>query len=170
LRPNQEKVRSTTQRRGLHTNGVLFDKKAWESLKLENNVVSVIVSVDATKEDTYKAIRRGGDFSRLMTNLEFLGTLRAEGRFDRLALVCVVQRRNYREIPDFVRMAKRFNADQAVFWQIKNWGTFSIGEFLEQAVSFPSHPEYLDLIKILQDPVLHDPIVSLIDLPLSSYS
>ena len=154
----------------IHTNGVLFDKNTWITMKLENNVKEVIVSVDATTEDTYRAIRRGGDYSRLMTNLEFLGSLRAEGRFDRLVLVCVVQRGNYREIPDFVRMAKRFNADCALFWQIKNWGTFTVEEFLNQTVAFPNHPEYPVLIEVLQDPIMHDPIVTLVDLPVSGRS
>ncbi len=152
----------------LHTNAVLFDEKTWNSLKLEGNVKDVIVSVDATKEETYNIVRRGGDFTRLMKNLEFLGKLRTEGRFNRLVLVCVVQKLNYREIPDFVRMAKRFHADKAEFWQLRNWGTYPIAEFLDHAVSYSSHPEYPALLEILRDPVLDDPIVSLNDLTASS--
>ena len=149
----------------LHTNGVLLDEKTWTSLKLEENVQDIIISIDATKEDTYKIVLRGGDFARLMKNLEFIGKLRVEGRIDNLIFVCVVQKLNYREIPDFVRMAKRFHADKAEFWQIRNWGTYSIEEFLDHAVAYSNHPEYPALMDILKDPIMNDPIVSWNDLP-----
>jgi sulfatase maturation enzyme AslB (radical SAM superfamily) len=149
----------------LHTNGVLLDEKTWTSLKLEENVQDIIISIDATKEDTYKIVRRGGDFARLMKNLEFIGKLRVEGRIDNLIFVCVVQKLNYREIPDFVSMAKKFHADKAEFWQIRNWGTYSIEEFLDHAVTYSNHPGYPALMDILKDPIMNDPIVSWNDLP-----
>jgi hypothetical protein len=148
----------------LHTNGVLFDERAWTSLKLEGNVKDVSVSVDATTEGTYKILRRGGDFARLIRNLEFLGTLRAENKFNYLALICVVQRLNYRELPDFVRMAKIVCADTALFWRIRNWGTYSMEEFLDHDVANPDHPEHPAFLKVLQDPLMDDPIVMLQDL------
>lgn len=149
----------------LHTNGVLLDERSWNDLHLENNVKDIIISIDAATEQTYGKIRRGGNFRRLTNNLDFVARLRAESRFDRLYLVFVVQKENYREIPDFVRLAKNANADKALFWQIKNWGTFSIEEFLDHAVSFPDHPEHAELLEVLRDPIVHDPVVSLIDLP-----
>ena len=134
-------------------------------MKLEENVQDIIISIDATEEDTYKIVRRGGDFARLMKNLEFIGKLRVGGRIDNLIFVCVVQKLNYREIPDFVRMAKKFHADKAEFWQIRNWGTYSIEEFLDHAVTYSNHPEYPALMDTLKDPIMNDPIVSWNDLP-----
>ena len=57
----------------LQTNGVLFDRKAWDELELEGLVHGVLVSIDAACRATYEVIRRGGSFDRLLDNLAFIG-------------------------------------------------------------------------------------------------
>ncbi len=148
----------------LYTNAVLLDEKAWKWLKLSGNVRAITVSIDAATQETYKIVRRGGDFHRLLKNLEFLGNLRARGEFDWLSLAFVVQRTNYREMPAFVEMGRKFNADRVAFWNIRNWGTYSIGEFMEHAVAQDSHPDHELFKEVMADPLLADPICSLNDL------
>ncbi len=140
----------------LHTNAVLFDPNVWETLGLHGHVDCVFVSVDAAQPETYAVVRRDGDFERLLRNLRDLGARRARGEFNLLKLDFVVQRRNYREMPGFVRLAEELGADQVYFLLLRNWGTFSAAEFQEENVADPSHPEHGALLRTLADPVLQD--------------
>jgi MoaA/NifB/PqqE/SkfB family radical SAM enzyme len=47
---------------GICTNGVLLNESAWNDCSLEGRVGTLLISVDAATEDTYKYLRRGGDF------------------------------------------------------------------------------------------------------------
>jgi molybdenum cofactor biosynthesis enzyme MoaA len=68
----------------LHTNGQLFDERAWDDLNLAGRVNSVHISIDAAKPETYAVIRRGGTFDRLRKNLAFIKRKRHDGvRIDR---------------------------------------------------------------------------------------
>ena len=50
----------------LQTNGVLFDEKTWDKMsKIQKNINTVIVSVDASTEKTYNITRRGGHWGKL---------------------------------------------------------------------------------------------------------
>ena len=135
----------------LHSNGVLFDKRAWESLKLNGHVSSVWVSIDAAEPATYAKLRRGGSFPRLLRNLEFLGNLRSDGKISSLRLDFVVQAENFRQMPDFVDLAKRIGADGVHFLMLRNWGTYSEKDYRTKAVAFEGHAEFEDLLAILAD-------------------
>ena len=152
------------ERRGrriqLQTNGVLADNQAWEELGLWNSVASVWVSIDATRPDTYAALR-GGDFARLMDNLEFLGILRRAGELPSLRLDMVVQRDNFDEVGELVDLAARIGADGVYLLRLRNWGTFTAAEFRARDVCHPDHPEHGRLRARLADPRLHTPGVEL---------
>ncbi|BCR03879.1 hypothetical protein DESUT3_09480 [Desulfuromonas versatilis] len=121
----------------LHTNGQLWNRRTWESLpQLHPLVRRAEVSVDAATPSTYARNRRGGDFSRLLDNLEFLRSLPID-----LKLSFVVQRNNFREMPLFVALAQGLGC-RAYFSRLVNWGTFSRGEYLRRAVHLPGHPEH----------------------------
>lgn len=138
----------------IQTNGVLFDERAWSDLELDGKIRNVIVSMDASTEDVYKVVRRGGDFKRLMENLQFLSRMRKAGKFDNLRLDCVVQWRNYRDLPGLIRIAEDLDADTVTFQAIYNWGTFSREDFLQETITRPDHPEFSDFLTVLRDPVM----------------
>ena len=145
----------------LQTNGVLLDARAWEELGLEGKVRSIWISVDAAEPATYARLRRGGDFDRLLHNLRFLGEKRRSGAFGELRLDFVVQADNYRQMPDFVRLAREIGADGVHFLALRNWGTFAPAEYASLAVTLPEHPEHADLLEVLAEPILGAPDVDL---------
>ena len=55
----------------LHTNAVLCDERAWDDCSLHGRVDEVDVSIDAARPETYAIVRRGGNFERLLKNLNF---------------------------------------------------------------------------------------------------
>ncbi|HRE05570.1 MAG TPA: hypothetical protein PKX00_08175, partial [Opitutaceae bacterium] len=95
---------------------VLLTEKTWLNLrKIHGAVGSVLVWFDAATEATYSVTRRGGDWRQLLENMAFLSGLRRAGEIGELILYFVVQKANFREMADFVRLGKRFAADRVFF-------------------------------------------------------
>jgi wyosine [tRNA(Phe)-imidazoG37] synthetase (radical SAM superfamily) len=138
----------------LHTNAQLFDEKAWEELQLMGKVSDVEISIDAATSATYSVVRRGGNFDRLLNNLEFIKQLRNDSAIGQLVFSFIVQQQNYQEMPAFVILAEKFGADFVDFRMILNWGTSSIEEFNRQFIGNPNHPEYAEYLEILDRPEL----------------
>jgi wyosine [tRNA(Phe)-imidazoG37] synthetase (radical SAM superfamily) len=145
----------------LQTNGLLLDEGAWSELQLEGRVHSIWVSIDAASAAVYTRVRRGGSYERLLENLEFLSRLRQENRFKVFRLDTVVQWLNYKEIPHNNAMGERLHADRISFQMLRNWGTFSLAEFNQHNIGNPDHPEYLNFIEVLRDPIVTSPKVGL---------
>ncbi len=144
----------------LFTNGVLFDEKSWHQLELQGLCRRAVISVDATLEKTYNILRKGGDFKRLLQNLEFISRLRQSGELSRVVLVFTVQKENFLQIPDLIRLVKKFNFNQAFFQMITPWNK-SIEEYEDKNVGLSKHPLHQDFLQILRDPLLQYKVVSL---------
>ncbi|KHD08080.1 hypothetical protein PN36_16185 [Candidatus Thiomargarita nelsonii] len=144
----------------LFTNGVLFDEKSWHQLGLQGLCRRAVISIDATLEKTYNILRKGGDFKRLLQNLEFISGLRQQGNLTRVVLVFIVQKENFLQIPDFISLTKKLNFDQAFFQMIAPWSQ-SIEEYEDKNVGFSKHPLHQDFLQVLRDPLLQDQIVFL---------
>jgi hypothetical protein len=142
----------------LHTNAQLFDARAWHELDLSGRVHGVQISIDAADPETYAVVRRGGTFQNLRKNLTFIADLRRGGEILELTFSMVVQARNFREMPAFVRLAEEFSADAASFQMIRNWGTFSDAEFTAEFIGDPTHPQHPDLIAVMAAPEMSRPI------------
>lgn len=145
----------------IQTNGQLLDRRAWNDLELEGLVESVWISIDAARPTTYERLRRGGSFSRLMRNLEFVARLRREERIASFQLDAVVQAANLDELPEIVELGRRLGVDRVSFQRIRNWGTFTAAEFADHDVASPSHPRFAELCALLRDPRLAGPYVDL---------
>jgi len=145
---------------GLHTNGVLFDARAWADCRLEGRVDQVEVSIDAADPLTYALVRRGGDFALLLRNLAFLGEQRRQGKIRYLILSFVVQGTNIREMPAFVELGKRFGADRVRFALIRPWRRgLARGAYGKAMIWDEAHPDFDAFLGVLRDPALADPIV-----------
>ena len=137
----------------LQTNGLLL-QQSWAELGLEGLVGTVYVSIDAARAPTYAIVRRGGDFKRLLQNLDFLAGLRRAGRVGRVRLDFVVQALNFREMPEAVELVHRFGFDGIKFQMIRSWNTFAPDEFRRHNVAAAEHPEAAAFRAILRDPRL----------------
>ena len=146
----------------LQTNGVMFTPKYWESMsKIHKNISTVLVSLDAASEETYNIVRRGGNWGVLMKNLKNMSKLRKENKIKFLRLDFVVQKTNYKEMPDFVKICKEFNVDQSYFSLVSDWGTWSVEEYQKHAIWKKDHEEFEDFIKVMKNPIFNDQIVNL---------
>jgi hypothetical protein len=144
----------------LQTNGVLFTEDNWNKLeKIHCNVIKTVISLDAGTEETYNYTRRGGDWNKLMKNLEFVSKLYEENKLKYVRLDCVVQNKNYTEIGKFINIAKKYNF-YCYFSRIVNWGrgTYTNEEFEQHNIFDINHPNYIHFIDIINQNYNYDKI------------
>jgi MoaA/NifB/PqqE/SkfB family radical SAM enzyme len=146
----------------LHTNGLLFTVESWSDLgPVRARVQEVEVSIDAASAATYALNRRGGKWMTLITNLDFIASLRRDGPVGALQFSFVVQANNWREMPAFVEMAMQYRVDRIFFSALRNWNTFGPQEYAQRAVHLPGHSQHAAFIASLTDPRLQRPEVTL---------
>lgn len=146
----------------LQTNGVMFTPKYWENMKkIHNNIGNVLVSLDAATEEVYDVVRRGGNWKSLMNNLKHISKLRQQKLIDFFRIDFVVQKTNYRDMPDFVRIGKKIKADQAYFSLISDWGTWEVEEYNKHAIWKNDNEQFDDFMEVMKNPIFDDPIVNL---------
>jgi MoaA/NifB/PqqE/SkfB family radical SAM enzyme len=138
----------------LTTNGQLFTPENWEKLKnIHGRVRGVNVSIDAASSETYHLLRRGGQFEKLLRNLEFVSELRQNGQIGTFDISFVAQKDNYKEMEEFIRLGRQFKVDIIRFNLVRNFGHLSESEFADKAVYLEGHPEYTDFINIINKPI-----------------
>ena len=97
----------------------------------------------------------------MLNKLALLDGLRTSGRDSfRLEFFFVVSTPNYREMPEFVQLARRFHADMALFTLLRSIGSFTEEEVSEWSVFNPDHRLHQDFLKVLEAPEMRDPIVA----------
>ena len=147
----------------LHTNAQLWTPSMWNSIPedIRPLVKGAEISIDAATSETYEINRRGGNFEKLLRNLEFISSLRKQGPLETVTISMVIQENNFREMPAFVELGQRFGFDVVYFSQLVNWGTFSAQSFKERAVHLASHPSHAEFVSLLKDEIFTHSIVYL---------
>lgn len=146
----------------IQSNGVLFTPEVWDKMeKIHGNLNEVIISLDAACAQTYNQIRVNGNYERLLSNIEFLSKLRKEKKINRLMLAFVVQKKNYKEMVDAIKIGKKFGVDLFIFNLLNDWKSWSSEEYEKNAIWKKYHPEYKEFLKVLQDPIFDDPMIDL---------
>lgn len=145
------------------SNGNLFEPQRWKEVEGRFKSVALHFSVDAATEETYRIVRRGGNWERLMNNLRYASELRKKGNVCDFGLRFVVSSLNYREIPAFVRLGNGLGVDWVDFSRIENWGTCTPEEFSKLSMFHGSEMKQ-ELKEVLKDPVMKSPKVRLFNL------
>jgi len=129
---------------------------------LLRSCVWVRVSLDAATPETYAVVRRGGNWRQLMKNLGFLAKLRRGNKFSHIQFNLLVQQRNFREMPLFIKRFLGTMCDSIQFSFLNNWGTWESKEQYErQCIWKQTHPEFQDFLRVLGDPIFNSPGVRL---------
>lgn len=137
---------------GLITNGQLLTRRRWaEYGNLRGIPLTISVSIDAAKQETYELLRRGGKWRILCENMEFCRELRENGDIEKFMINFVVQRDNYQEMRDFVALGKRWKADRVTFTHLNQWGTRSDEEYRRLNVFDPANECYQEAADMLRD-------------------
>lgn len=144
----------------LETNGVLFDEAHWDRIKhLAKYPINVVVTPNSFERPTYKYLSGGHDnLDKLLHNLEFISSLRQEGKIRKFDISIVVQDRNFRELPAFCdRCLNEFKVDSVVVKPIYRWFRMTEEEYLSKDILNPAHPYFEEYMDVWKDPRLDDP-------------
>jgi MoaA/NifB/PqqE/SkfB family radical SAM enzyme len=94
------------------TNGSLLNYQRLEQLTRRR--VSVALSIDGATKETYESVRLGGNFDRILDKLAMIKKLRdvhLSRHFAHFGFHLVALRRNIAEVPELIRLARRFDID-----------------------------------------------------------
>ena len=142
------------------SNGTLFSESEWSKFpNIHKKIRSVRISTDSCSRETFEKLRYLGKWDIFLRNVQFLGTLRKEGKIPQLKFSFTYQKDNFREMRDFIAFCKSLNADFAIFERLQNLGSFSNEEYIARAVHHQDHPLYNDFINEISDPVFEEGIV-----------
>ena len=86
------------------TNGLLLPRY-WDHIKRQK-FGSLLISVDASKRETYDKIRIGGSWDELMNSLALVQENKE--KFSSVTLNMTVMRHNYGELPEFIDLAESY--------------------------------------------------------------
>ena len=131
------------------TNGILA-KQHWHKLSgVHSRISNVTVSFDAGCEETYNITRRGGDWKKLLENVEFLTNLKKLDVHRNMKVISafVVQTSNYKDMPAYVKICDELGVDVILFQKIVDWST--LDNFEKHAVWHPDHEEHQEFLTIL---------------------
>jgi len=96
------------------TNGLLLNRQIIEKI-LNYNIV-LQISVDAPNKCLYEQIRRGGNFDKLIENLNMLKSVIINSKRQyHLTLNCVILENNYKYLQDIVEFAGKFKFNNVSF-------------------------------------------------------
>ena len=143
----------------LLTNGLLLTPRMWDTFPGAHPLIrEVAVSIDAATPETYR-INRGGQFDKLVENLHFIKGLREADRIETFRLNFVVQKNNFREMPEFVRLGRSVSADRIIFQKIGNAPNAGMDDYPDRAIHLPEHPDHAEFLNVIAAGELADPIV-----------
>ena len=135
----------------LISNGILCDEKNLSELGILNKLLSITISLHATKKATYDKLVVNGDFDRVIKNLNFLSEMKKSGRLDRFILNFVVNSYNYKEMPDYVKMADKLGATVGFLELLKLDTNEKVYNKLN--IFDEKNPHYNDFVRVLKNPI-----------------
>ncbi len=109
----------------IYTNGMLLTRDRIGPI-LKSGLGEINVSLDAARPDTYKVIRRGGDFATVLANVRCLLQMRREAgqKLPRVGLNFVMLDQNEGQLVEFVELAGDLGVDfiNCVTYATYDWG------------------------------------------------
>lgn len=125
----------------LHTNAILWNEKTWKKIeKSIKYIKSAEISIDAATEDTYKKVRRGGNWGSLMKNLDFVNSI---DTITDIIISFVIQTDNYFEIEKFYDFFSEKLKNKKLMFQyhsIQDWGVMNSNDYSNAKIWDKSHP------------------------------
>lgn len=120
------------------TNGLLI-KKRWHKIEhLKKNIFNITITADSQDPTTYEKLRRGGRYTTLIENLEFVAQAKKELGFE-FVLRMVLQEDNATEINEFFDFAMKYGADIVEYQFLQNMGTFTDTEYHQLNIMRSTH-------------------------------
>jgi radical SAM protein with 4Fe4S-binding SPASM domain len=95
------------------TNALLLKEKNIEAM-IKANLSEVQISIDGATKETHEHIRKNSNFSKLCEKIELLQQVKQKNgsKLPAVNILFTLLRCNFRELPDFLELAKRLKVDR----------------------------------------------------------
>lgn len=103
---------------GLITNGFLFKEEKIKALSAFSKLKKIKISLDGATPETNDSIRGRGSFSKVVQNLS---SMKGENPFETI-LMFTVMRRNFKELPEFIRLSQKLKVNGIILERFIPWG------------------------------------------------
>jgi sulfatase maturation enzyme AslB (radical SAM superfamily) len=143
------------------TNGILLNQKMWLSLKARPFIKVIEFSVDAGTKDTYENVTRlGGDWFRLLENIEYIAT---QPEPQLLIFSMVVSQFNFTEMLSFYQTFSTileragfqgkvsYNYRRHVYWGMGKYSPDDIRNISVFDLEHPLHKSFLQQLDLIHD-------------------
>ena len=131
----------------ISTNLNILDKETAEAL-ISTRIDKILISCDGTSQETYSIYRVGGDFSKVMSNIQLLldAKKKLKNDYTSLRLLFHVFKHNEHEIENIKELAKNLNVDLLIDPMRTDMGK-EIFEKVDDAIErdkawIPENPEH----------------------------
>lgn len=150
------------------TNGTLCSERMLKSLKLTDKIYRIRLSLNAAKKETYDKVCPGNGklFDVALNNIKYLSRLKEKNYFE-FFIQMVVTADNYKDIPEFIELCHRYNAFASLWQFYPVCCTYENAPIERLNVFDNKHPEYENLIEVLQHENLKKDNVNLSPLMIS---
>lgn len=138
------------------SNGICFNKENCDDLGITDKIKIVEISLHATTEKTYNKIVQGGNFKKVMNNIKWLTEQKKIGSIDSIVLTFVVSSINYKEMPNFQKLANELGC-YTNFIPYIPWDSKLAKKYNKVAIFETTHPKHKSFVKMLQDEVFDNP-------------
>ena len=147
------------KRVGFTTNGMLLAEDTIRTL-IDLNLDIIGISLAGTSAKTHDRIRRGTDFSKVISHLETLGKIKAEkkARAPGVHIAYLMLKSNFHELKEILSLAKRIGAEQIV---VSNLTLIVDPKLSEEAIfNDTTHTDYYrDTLDDLRDRAARENVV-----------
>jgi sulfatase maturation enzyme AslB (radical SAM superfamily) len=141
----------------IQTNGSYLKNKRELVERFAPHLSELRISFDAATADTYSKIRVNGQWHVLLDNVQWIVNFVKENNLPvKITADFVVQKANYKEIPEFTRLCNNLGIFKINYQRMWNWSTWTTEEFNELNVFAPTHPEYSEVVRLLKQVNDHD--------------
>lgn len=127
---------------GIITNGLLFNRDVVKRLSEFSKLKKIKISLDGADAETNDSIRGEGNFSRVVQDLSLV----KDGNRFQTILMFTVMRKNFRELPTFLKLSQDFGVDGFIIERF-----IPLGRGRERIEEVLNKEEWKELIKGLLD-------------------
>jgi radical SAM protein with 4Fe4S-binding SPASM domain len=103
---------------GIITNGLLLDEEIVKRLSAFSKLKKIKISLDGADQETNDSIRGKGTFEKVIRNVPLM---KAGKAFD-IVFMFTLMKRNFRELPSYVRLCQEIGADGLIIERFIPWG------------------------------------------------
>jgi len=128
------------------TNGLLVKQMYGRVTHIFDKLKTLNLSIDGATEGTYELLRKGGRWNKVKENMQFIKEIKQKHGF-LFHMHMVVQKNNWREMPDMLGLARHYNADMVYFNPVQDWNTSPCFDSMKAPVELDEFKHLLEQVK-----------------------